>query len=162
MHAGSFSVSVIHQTLAWTTGCLMCVCDHSYACVYTKGLDTQTVSQHNISDSEKVSQIFLVLLTGIEPRVFGFWVQRSSYQLRHPITPDSHHASQKWNTQGWRVGSVVRASDWRSKGWGFESRQEHKKDFQSCQPMIIPVTVSVAIKRSVSSIYILSVAVNNI
>ena len=30
---------------------------------------------------------------------------------------------------GWRVGSVVRALDWRSKCRGFESRQEHKKNF---------------------------------
>ena len=28
-------------------------------------------------------------------------------------------------TLGWRVGSVVRALDWRSKSRGFESRQEH-------------------------------------
>ena len=31
---------------------------------------------------------------------------------------------------GWRVGSVVRTLDWRSKGRGFESRQEHKKNFE--------------------------------
>ena len=30
---------------------------------------------------------------------------------------------------GWRVGSVVRALDWRSKGRGFESCQKHKKNF---------------------------------
>ena len=46
--------------------------DHSYACVSTRGLDTQTASQHNIFDSEQLSQIFLVLLTqaGFEPPVF--------------------------------------------------------------------------------------------
>ena len=35
VHAGSFCVST--KTLTWTTGSLMCVCDHSYACVYTQG-----------------------------------------------------------------------------------------------------------------------------
>ena len=49
MHAGSFCVFVIHQTLTWTTGSSMCVRDHSFACVYTP-----TVSQHNIFNSEKL------------------------------------------------------------------------------------------------------------
>ena len=43
-----FCVTVIHQTLTWTTGSLMCVREHSYACVYTWGLGTSTTSQHNI------------------------------------------------------------------------------------------------------------------
>ena len=34
VHAGSFRVSIIHQTLTWTTGSVMCVRDH-YAWVYT-------------------------------------------------------------------------------------------------------------------------------
>ena len=29
VHAGSFRVSIIHQTLTWTTGSLTCICDHS-------------------------------------------------------------------------------------------------------------------------------------
>ena len=37
VHAGSFCVSVIHQTLTWTTGSLTWICDRSYACVYTHG-----------------------------------------------------------------------------------------------------------------------------
>ena len=54
MHAGSrFRVSVIHRTLTWTTESLTCVRDHSYACVYTRGLGTPTASQHNIFDSGK-------------------------------------------------------------------------------------------------------------
>ena len=36
VHAGSFPVSVIHQTLAWTTGSLTCIRDHSCECVYTE------------------------------------------------------------------------------------------------------------------------------
>ena len=37
------------------------------------GLGTPTASQHNIFDSEKLSQILFVLLTqtGFKPRVFG-------------------------------------------------------------------------------------------
>ena len=74
-----FRVSVIHQTLTWTTGFLTCVCDHAYACMYTRrgggggGVGTSTASQPNIFDSEKLSQIFLVLLTqaGFEPLDFG-------------------------------------------------------------------------------------------
>ena len=45
--------------------------DHSYECVYTQGLGTPTVSQHNISDSTKLLQFFLVLLMGFKPRVIG-------------------------------------------------------------------------------------------
>ena len=54
MHAWSFRVSVIYRTLTWATGSLTCVRDHSYACVYiyTWGLGTPTVSQHNIFDSD--------------------------------------------------------------------------------------------------------------
>ena len=48
VHAGSFRASVIHLTLAWTTGYLLCVrviCIHAY----THGLlGTPTASQHNI------------------------------------------------------------------------------------------------------------------
>ena len=74
VHAGSFSVSVIHQTLTWTTGSLACVHDHS--CVYTPVLGPLTASQHNIL--EQFSQSFLMLLTGFEPRVFGSRVQHST------------------------------------------------------------------------------------
>ena len=62
-------VSVIHRTLSdiWTTGSLTCV--RSYACVYTGGWGTLTMSQDQHFDSEKLSQIFLVLWTGFEPLV---------------------------------------------------------------------------------------------
>ena len=79
MHAGTDRVSVIHQTVTWTTWSLTCVRNHSYACVciiiYKRGLGTPTASQHNIFDLEKLSQSFLVLLTGFELRVFGSWVR---------------------------------------------------------------------------------------
>ena len=44
---------------------------------------------------------------------------------------------------GWRVGSVVRALDWRSKGWGFESHQEHKKMFEFFWVNKVVLTLSV-------------------
>ena len=87
VRAGSYRVSTTHRTLTWTTWALTCVRDHSYACVYTRGLGTPTASQHNICYSEKLSQIFLGLLTqtGFEPRVF--WISSPTfYQLSHPVT----------------------------------------------------------------------------
>ena len=68
VHAGSFHVSVIHQTLTWTTGFLMCIRDHSYACMYTRGLGTLTTSHFLLGKTQKK---FIVLLTGFEPRLFG-------------------------------------------------------------------------------------------
>ena len=59
-----------HQTLTWTTSSLTCVRGHFYACVYTRGLGTQTASQHNIL-TRKNSPCFLVHLTGFGPRVSG-------------------------------------------------------------------------------------------
>ena len=55
----------------------------SFICVrlHTWGVGgTPTASQHNIFDSQKLSQIFLVLLTqaGFEPPVFGYRVRRST------------------------------------------------------------------------------------
>ena len=38
VYTGSFCVSVIYQTLTWTTGSWSCLCDHSYVCVHTWGL----------------------------------------------------------------------------------------------------------------------------
>ena len=58
MHPGSFHVSKIHRTLTWILN------THIYVIIvmrtYTHGgLGTPTASQHNIFDSEKLSQIFL-------------------------------------------------------------------------------------------------------
>ena len=78
VHGGSFRVSVIHRILTWTTGFLTCGRHHSSVCVYTLGLGTPTASQHSIFDSEQFSQSFLVLLTGLEPRVFITRVRRST------------------------------------------------------------------------------------
>ena len=62
-----FRVSVIHQTLTWTTGSLTCVDGLLYACVYTWGLVTLTASQHNLFDSEKL-KFFLCSWQDLNPR----------------------------------------------------------------------------------------------
>ena len=51
------------------------------------------------------------------------------------LAPQEHsrlteHRGITTQERGRRVGSVVRALDWRAKGRGFESRQEHKKNFE--------------------------------
>ena len=82
MHAG-FHVSVIHQTLTWTTGSLTCV-HHSYACAYTWGLGTPTMSQHTILDSGKTLS-FSCATDGV--RTSGHRMLRPTlYQLSHPVT----------------------------------------------------------------------------
>ena len=94
LYAGSFRVWVIHRTLTWTTGSLTRVRDHSYSYLYTRGLGTQTACEHNLCDSEKLSQLFLVLLTqaGLEPPVFGIFDLESdtlpTEPPRHPFTVD--------------------------------------------------------------------------
>ena len=80
-HAWSFRVSVIQRTLTWTTGALMCVRDHFCVCVYTRGLGTPTVSQHNMFDSE-YSFSFSWAPDGIRTRVMhgiGTLVRRSTH-----------------------------------------------------------------------------------
>ena len=51
VHAGSFPVSMIHQTLTETTGCLTCVRDHSCACVIHRGVGQ--------TDSESAQHVWL-------------------------------------------------------------------------------------------------------
>ena len=85
VHAGSFCVSLIHQTLTWTTRSLTCVHDHSCARVYTWGLGTPTASQHNIFDSEKFTT-FSCDPDGIQTSVL--WIlSLTLYQLNRPVTP---------------------------------------------------------------------------
>ena len=60
----------------------MCVCDHSFACVYTQGLGTPAISQHNIFYSEKT-------FSHAPDRVgtSGLWISSPTlYQLSHPVT----------------------------------------------------------------------------
>ena len=89
VHAGSFFVSGIHQSLTWTTGSLMCVREHSCACVYIHTrirfrLGTSTASQHNLFHSEKLT-IFCCAPGGI--RTFVLWIlSLTLYQLTHPVT----------------------------------------------------------------------------
>ena len=60
----------------------------SFLCVriHTRGLSTQTASQHNIFDSEKLNNKNIVLLTGFEPQSFASWVRRST-NWATPVTP---------------------------------------------------------------------------
>ena len=84
VHAVFFRVSVIHQTLTWTTRSLTCVHDHSYVFVYTQGFGTLTASQHNIFDSEKLAD-FSCAPDGV--RTSGHWILSPTlYQLSHPVT----------------------------------------------------------------------------
>ena len=90
VHAGSFRVFVIHRTLTWTTGFLTCVRDHSFTCVYTRGLGTPTASQHNIFDSEK-THFFSCAPGGIRTSVL--WILKPTlYPVSHPVTPPSHRS----------------------------------------------------------------------
>ena len=68
VHAGSFHVSVIHQTLTWTTGiCLR---------IHGGWLHTLTATaQHFLLGK---TQVFLVLLARFEPQVIKSWVWRST------------------------------------------------------------------------------------
>ena len=84
-----FRVSVIHRTLTWTTGSLTCVCDHSYACLYTLGvlgtyINSSEPAQH-FFDSEKNLEAFLMFLTGFE---ICSWNVKSDAL---PIEPSRHH-----------------------------------------------------------------------
>ena len=70
-----------------STRSLTCERNHSYACVYTRGLGTPAVSQHNIFYSEKLT-IFLVLLTQVGwVRTSSLWISSPMlYQPSHPVT----------------------------------------------------------------------------
>ena len=59
VHAGSFHVSVICQTMTVTAGPSLCVRDNSYAWHKKGWLGTWTASQHNIFDSEKLIKFIL-------------------------------------------------------------------------------------------------------
>ena len=87
MHVGSFCVSIIHPTPIWTTGSLTCVRDH-YMCVYSPGLDTPTVSQHNIFDLEKLVKFFIMPPTG-----FGCLYHRFPKNVSQPFLQYSRSLS---------------------------------------------------------------------
>ena len=86
VHAWSFRFSVIHGTLALTTGSLACVRDHSCACVFTLGLGTPTTSQHNILDSGKLTIFSCAPPDGVRASGLWFW-SPTLYQWSHPATP---------------------------------------------------------------------------
>ena len=70
------------------------------ACIHG-GLGTPTASQPNIFDSEKLSQIFLVLLVGFEP--LGLWI--SSLTLYQQCNPTTLTCGESWKgTEAKREG----------------------------------------------------------
>ena len=103
VHAGSFCVSVMHQTLTWTTGSLTGVRDHSYAWVYTHvgcGAYRQWVSTTvNIFYSEKLSRISVVLLTGFKLRSWNPLDLESDALPHHPKWP----CNQAWLTHKYAI-----------------------------------------------------------
>ena len=77
VHAGCFSVSIIHQTLAWTSGSLTCAQMLINACNCTQGcMDT-------------VRQSAPLSTPGNQTRVSGVPVQLSHSQLSY--IPFTHH-----------------------------------------------------------------------
>ena len=89
VHAGTFQVSVIHQTLTWTTGSLMCVHVIILACVYIHtgvGHTDNESAQHFLLG--KTVANFSCAPGGV--RTSGLWISNQMlYQLSHPITPSS-------------------------------------------------------------------------
>ena len=81
-----FHVSIIHQTLTWTTGSLSCVRDHSFACICTRGLGTLT-SQQNLT--LKNSRKFL-LCSEQGSNLWSLDLESMLYQLSHPIACTVH------------------------------------------------------------------------
>ena len=78
-----FCVSVIHQTLTWTTS--------SFTCIHSWGEAHQRVSTTFLT--QKNSHIFLVLRTGFEPLVMEIhWISRPTlYQLSHHVPSVTVH-----------------------------------------------------------------------
>ena len=81
-------VSVIHQTLTWTTGSLTCVCDYSYACVYTHGVGhTDSESAQHFGLRKTHTNFSCALDTG-GVGTSDLWIWNPTlYQVSHLITP---------------------------------------------------------------------------
>ena len=89
VHAGTFHVFVIHQTLTWTTGSLTCVIIIPMR-VYTHGSGPPTVSQQNIFWLGKtLTNIFCSPDT---VRTLGLWISSPMlYHLSHPVMAEVIH-----------------------------------------------------------------------
>ena len=89
VHAGSFIIFVIHRTLTWTTGSLMCVRDHSYACVYTRGsvghTDSESAQQFDSENSHNVLYYCAPDAGGI--RTSGLWISSPTSQSTNWAIP---------------------------------------------------------------------------
>ena len=86
VHAGSFCVSVIHQTLTWTTGSLTCVQDHSYACIYTGGWAHQQRVRFLTRGGEKLTSFFCIVVMFV---VQG--VRRRIHWRQAPLRTDRYN-----------------------------------------------------------------------
>ena len=86
------------------------------------GAEDQTKNNPQIDKSEKATYATEpVAWPAKKSAVFG----RAGYDISK--SHDGHIVPVQLNVVGWRGGSLGRASDSRSKGPRFESRQEHKK-----------------------------------
>ena len=85
VHARSFRASVDHQTLR--------TCAHVIILIMRiqQGLVTQTVSQHNIFDSEILKNVSCAP-DGIQTFVLWIW-SLTLYPLGHPVPPVSRHCT---------------------------------------------------------------------
>ena len=72
MQAGSVCVSVIHRTMTWTTGSLMCV--HDFMRAYTHGGCAHWKSQYSIFDSETLWLIMIMSSIVISASVLKFYI----------------------------------------------------------------------------------------
>ena len=98
MHDRSFRVSVNHRTLTLTTGSVLYVRDHSYACVCTRGLGKPTANQH-MFDSKKTHQL---LLCSWRSSNSGHWCYRILGPDTLPVGPPSRSRYLQWRLlSGW-------------------------------------------------------------
>ena len=85
VHARSFHVSVIHQTLTWSIGSLIHVCTWSFLWVRIHmGVGH---SQHNIFDLEKLTIFFLC--SWWDSNLVPLDLESALYPLSHPVTPSA-------------------------------------------------------------------------
>ena len=120
MHAGSFRVFVIHQTLTRTAGSLTCICDYSCVYAYTLGLGTPTASQHNIFDSEKLTIFFCTpdgIWTWVTDVVIKSWVWRSTSP-----SPSNWNWPTLKPVKGYATLHWVMAYHWLATGCRMENR----------------------------------------
>ena len=95
VHAGNLRVSIIHWTLTWTTGSLMCVHHHSFFNVCTWSFLCLRRHRGGWAHRQRVSTTFFTRKNsqicapdGVRTSGHGnYWILRPMlYQLSHPIS----------------------------------------------------------------------------